>query len=87
MFYGSDKLSAASGAWRIRERTLLLVALCGGSMGALIGMKIFRHKTRKSSFQALFVLVLLLQLTGAMLLWRYTQMPIQTNFGMFVTEN
>lgn len=48
--YGLDKGRARSGKWRIPERTLLLLALAGGSLGALAGMLMFRHKTRKAKF-------------------------------------
>ena len=48
--YGLDKGRAKSGKWRIPERTLLLPALIGGSLGALAGMIMFRHKTRKAKF-------------------------------------
>ncbi len=61
IFFGVDKVSVVSYAWRIRERTLLLLALLGGSPGALLGIKLFRHKTRKDSFLALLALVLLAQ--------------------------
>ena len=49
-FYGMDKWKARHGAWRIPERVLLLLAFVGGSLGALLGMRIFHHKTRKSKF-------------------------------------
>ena len=48
--YGLDKGRAKSGKWRIPERTLLLLAMAGGSLGALAGMIMFRHKTRKPKF-------------------------------------
>ena len=48
--FGLDKWKAKSGKWRIPERTLLLLALIGGSLGALAGMIMFRHKTRKAKF-------------------------------------
>ena len=48
--YGLDKGRAKSGKWRIPERTLLLLALIGGSLGALAGMIMFRHKTRRAKF-------------------------------------
>ena len=48
--YGLDKGRAKSGKWRIPERTLLLLALIGGSLGALAGMIMFRHKTKKAKF-------------------------------------
>ena len=50
IMYGLDKWKAKSGARRISERALLLVALAGGSVGALAGMILFRHKTRKAKF-------------------------------------
>ena len=48
--FGLDKWKAKSGKWRIPERTLLLLALAGGSLGALAGLIMFRHKTRKAKF-------------------------------------
>ena len=60
--YGIDKRQAKQGAWRISEYTLLLVALLGGSLGALLGMHYFRHKTRHRKFRYGVPLILLLQL-------------------------
>ena len=51
--YGLDKLKAKKGLWRIRESTLLLIALLGGSVGALLGMEVFRHKTKHWQFKVL----------------------------------
>ena len=48
--YGLDKGRAKAGKWRIPERTLLILAAAGGSAGALAGMLMFRHKTRKAKF-------------------------------------
>ena len=50
LMYGLDKWKAKSGAWRLPERTLLLTAFLGGAAGALAGMLLFRHKTRKPKF-------------------------------------
>lgn len=47
---GVDKWKAAHEGWRIRERTLFLSAVLGGSVGALMGMSLFRHKTQHRSF-------------------------------------
>lgn len=52
IMYGLDKWKAKRGAWRLSERALLLVALAGGSVGALAGMMLFRHKTKKAKFVA-----------------------------------
>lgn len=45
-----DKQKAKKGAWRIKERTLFLTAALGGSIGSLLGMYTFRHKTKHLSF-------------------------------------
>ena len=41
-----DKVKAKNGAWRVKEATLFLVSLIGGSLGTWAGMYIFRHKTK-----------------------------------------
>ena len=43
---GVDKRRARRGRWRISEKALFAAALAGGSAGAVLGMQIFRHKTR-----------------------------------------
>ena len=50
IIYGIDKWKAKRRAWRIPERTLLLLAAAGGCTGALAGMLMFRHKTKKPKF-------------------------------------
>ncbi len=63
LIYGLDKSkSGITGARRISEKTLLILALIGGSLGALAGMKIFRHKTKKISFQAPLAAILAIQI-------------------------
>ncbi|MBR3882930.1 MAG: DUF1294 domain-containing protein [Clostridia bacterium] len=47
---GIDKYKAQKDLWRIPEGTLITIALIGGSIGAIIGMKCFRHKTKKLKF-------------------------------------
>lgn len=48
--YGVDKQKAKKGAWRISEKTLILLAVFGGSIGAYAGMQVFRHKTKHALF-------------------------------------
>jgi uncharacterized membrane protein YsdA (DUF1294 family) len=54
-----DKSRARKGARRIRERTLLGVALVGGSPGLIMGMLLARHKTRKGAFLGPLALILI----------------------------
>ena len=44
--YGADKRRAKKDKRRVPEKTLFLLAIIGGSVGAFLGMRIFRHKTR-----------------------------------------
>ncbi len=55
--YGLDKLLARSNRLRVPERVLLALSFSGGTLGALAGMKVFRHKTAKGSFRMKFWLV------------------------------
>ena len=57
LVYGIDKLSSIRGGWRIPESRLLLIAVFG-PFGAFVGMQLFRHKTRKSKFLLVPILLL-----------------------------
>lgn len=57
-----DKKKARRGAWRIPESTLLGAALLGGSVGGILGMYLFRHKTRHARFFIGMPLILILQI-------------------------
>ena len=59
--YGIDKRKARRGAWRVPEKTLFLLPLLGGSVGALLGMKVFRHKTKHWYFVWGIPIILLAQ--------------------------
>ena len=50
LFMLTDKLRARQNRWRISEATLMGIAAAGGSLGAFLGMKLFRHKTRHPKF-------------------------------------
>lgn len=67
-FYLYDKGAAARGEQRTPENTLHLISLLGGWPGALIGQGLFRHKTSKSSFQAVFWLTVVLNIAAIWLL-------------------
>ena len=61
---GVDKAKAKGGRWRISEKTLFFSALFGGSVGAMLGMSLFRHKTQHRSFRLGMPLILGLQLVA-----------------------
>ncbi len=59
---GADKNRARRGLWRVRERTLWIVAACFGALGAMVGMLVFRHKTLHLSFAVGFPILFAIQL-------------------------
>ena len=61
LLYGVDKWKARKGRWRIPEDSLIWLAVAGGSIGALIAMWLFRHKTRHLKFILGIPAILLLQ--------------------------
>lgn len=69
--YGIDKAKAKRGAWRVPEKTLFLLPLLGGSLGALLGMRVFHHKTKHWYFVWGIPLILLAQI--ALAVWLYVK--------------
>lgn len=69
VLFGLDKFKARRGFWRISEKGLMLAALCGGSIGALFGMRLFRHKTKHKLFTIGVPLILLVQ--GVLLMYYF----------------
>ena len=66
VIYGIDKLKAKKGRRRVPEKTLLLLSVCGGFIGAFAAMQLFRHKTRHYYFYLTAFLSLVI---WGMLLW------------------
>ena len=62
LVYGIDKIKAKQGSWRISEATLLIFAVIGGSIGALLGMQVWHHKTMHKKFKYGLPLILLGQI-------------------------
>ncbi len=60
--FGRDKKKARRSEWRTPESTLFTLAIIGGSIGAILGMLFFRHKTRKWSFRIGLPAILILQI-------------------------
>ena len=68
--YGIDKSAAKNNQARVSENVLQLLALIGGWPGALIAQWLFRHKTKKTSFQIVFRMMVLLNIGLLALYWR-----------------
>ena len=64
--FGLDKARARRQKSRIPERTLFLLSILGGSLGALAGMQLWRHKTQHNSFRMGIPAILLLQSAAAL---------------------
>ena len=62
LVYGIDKWKAWKTMWRIREASLLMVAVLGGSIGAWLGMKVWHHKTQHKKFRYGIPAIIIIQL-------------------------
>ena len=65
VLYAADKRNSKRGGRRIPESALIRAAVLGGSLGALAGMKLLRHKTKHRKFVVLIPLLLILQIAAA----------------------
>jgi uncharacterized membrane protein YsdA (DUF1294 family) len=68
LLMGTDKYKARHKKWRIPEKTLFLTAILGGSIGSILGMQLFRHKTRHLTFVAGMPCILIVQILLAVYL-------------------
>lgn len=66
---GIDKAKAKKRAFRIPEATLFLIAIIGGSIGSILGMQLFRHKTKHWYFVWGMPIILILQIALVLLLY------------------
>lgn len=69
LIMGIDKLKAKKRSFRIPEATLFLVAIIGGSIGSILGMYIFRHKTRHHLFTIGMPVILVVQIIVVLFLY------------------
>lgn len=67
--YGADKRRAKRDKRRVPEKTLFLLAIIGGSVGALLGMRVFHHKTRHWYFVWGIPAILLVQIAAPVVIW------------------
>lgn len=62
-----DKRRAKKGKYRIPEKTLFIIAILGGSLGSILGMRQFRHKTKHWYFKYGMPCIFIIQIIG--LVW------------------
>lgn len=60
IIYGIDKRNAIKNVYRVSEYSLLMLAVFGGGLGGVIGMKVFHHKTRKLLFWIVNIVCLII---------------------------
>ena len=70
LIYAIDKWKAKKNRWRIPESILLLLAVLGGSIGALMGMKIWHHKPMHKKLKYGIPLIMILQIGMLLYLWQ-----------------
>lgn len=74
--FGVDKRRAIRHQWRIPETDLLLTAVLGGSLGCIIGMLSFHHKTLHPKFRYGLPIILILQVIFIFCAWRMDLLPM-----------
>ncbi len=74
---GIDKRRARRNAFRVPEATLFAIAIVGGSIGSILGMYIFKHKTKHWYFKFGMPIILVLQIALVVFLY---YLPIQFSF-------
>ena len=79
LLMANDKQRARHKKWRIPEKTLFLTAILGGSIGSILGMQLFRHKTRHTAFVIGMPCILVIQIILAVLFIQY----LSTATGFF----
>ena len=70
LLFGLDKRKAQLHQWRISEKALFSAALLGGSIGAILGMHLFHHKTKHWYFRYGLPAILILQIAVVLLNFR-----------------
>ncbi len=73
ILFGIDKYKAIYNRYRISEMTLLTFAMLGGSLGANLGMKLFRHKTKHKKFRVLLPIMFIFHIGILIYLKKFMQ--------------
>ncbi len=82
--YARDKSKAGRGDWRTPESTLHLLDLFGGWPGGLLAQQLWRHKTRKLSFQLIFWPLVVLHV--AFWVWAWVKVPASSGLPAFLQQ-
>lgn len=69
----TDKRKAINNRWRIPEKSMIVVAILGGSLGVYAGMQLFRHKTKHTKFYIGVPLILAVQIIISVFIFIWTQ--------------
>ena len=64
LLFGIDKRKAIRGEWRVPESTLLSLAVFGGAVGGILGMKVFHHKTKHPKFYVGIPAILVMEIAA-----------------------
>ena len=72
--YYVDKRAAIRHTWRVPENTLHTLEFLGGWLGALLAQKLFRHKTVKKSFRAIFWLMIIMEFAAVWIILQYLKL-------------
>lgn len=78
LLYGIDKFKAKRSKWRIPESVLLGFAVIGGSVGAWLGMMVWRHKTQHKKFKYGIPLILAIQIALLIMVSCKTEQVVET---------
>ncbi|MCF7503296.1 MULTISPECIES: DUF1294 domain-containing protein [Vibrio] len=81
--YAKDKRAAINGNWRVPEKTLHILSVAGGWLGALIAQDKLRHKTQKQPFRSIYWLTVAINV--AVFVWTLTPSG-QALFGRWLSE-
>ena len=72
--YGVDKRAAMRGDWRVPEADLHTLEFLGGWPGAFVAQKVFHHKSKKRSYQAMFWFMLVLEVAAVYIILKYLKL-------------
>lgn len=71
IYFGLDKKKAQKNQQRIPEKSLLIMTLFGGTIGSVLAMLLFNHKTAKKSFLLKILFIILIQILILYLIYNY----------------